>query len=124
MALPEHRAYAVLFPYCATGVGISAIFFFLSCERVLRSRRGLAGFCYFMGRISYSLYLFHLLIALWLKDVVGELPMQLQLAIYLGCCAAACSVFFRYFEKPILDMRPHYRTVEKPRSAKRLLPAA
>jgi peptidoglycan/LPS O-acetylase OafA/YrhL len=108
LAIPGHSDYAEFFPFCAAACGISAIVFFRALEPVLQHHSWIARFCYFAGRISYSMYLFHLLIAVGLHRVLGRLPLLLQLAIYLSCCVAASSLFFRYFERPILAARPRY----------------
>jgi peptidoglycan/LPS O-acetylase OafA/YrhL len=108
LGIAGHPDYAEFFPFCAAACGISAIVFFRALEPVFHYHPWIAGFCYFAGRISYSVYLFHLLIAVGLRSVLGGLPLLLQLAAYLCCCVAASTLFFRYFERPILAARPRY----------------
>jgi peptidoglycan/LPS O-acetylase OafA/YrhL len=102
-----------LFPFCAAAFGMSAIFLFYTLGDAIEMRPPLAGIASFMGRISYSVYLFHLLIAIAVHSAVGGASILLQLAAYLVCVVAFTTIFFRYFEKPILAARPRYREREE-----------
>ena len=59
--------------------------------------------------MSYSLYLFHLSVAMTIAPHLAGLPVAVQVAVYLGICIAVSAVFYRIFERPILAMRPGYR---------------
>jgi peptidoglycan/LPS O-acetylase OafA/YrhL len=108
LAIPRHLAYGQVFPFCAAACGISGIALFRVLDPILRKRQWTVALCYFAGRISYSVYLFHLVIAVGLASVFGGLPVLLQLPIYAACCIAASAMFYRYFERPILAVRPRY----------------
>jgi peptidoglycan/LPS O-acetylase OafA/YrhL len=104
-----------LFPFYAAGFGMAAVALFHALGPLFARSRTLARFCIFMGQISYSTYLFHLLIATILVPEVSALNLWLQIAIYVAVIAIVTAVFYRYFESPILSGRPHYsRAVELP----------
>jgi peptidoglycan/LPS O-acetylase OafA/YrhL len=102
-----------LFPFYAAAFGMSAIFLFYALGGAIEARLPLAAIASFMGRISYSVYLFHLLIAIAVHSVVGGTAILVQLAAYIPCVVAFSAVFFRYFEKPILAARPHYQGADE-----------
>jgi peptidoglycan/LPS O-acetylase OafA/YrhL len=58
-----------------------------------------------LGRVSYSVYLFHLLIIYFVfpNAVLSDLP------YYLLTLGVICTMTFYLFEKPLLDLRPQYR---------------
>jgi peptidoglycan/LPS O-acetylase OafA/YrhL len=96
-----------LFPFAAAAFGMSAILLAYAARGVFQGRR-LAEVCYFLGRVSYSLYLFHLCVAMTVAPQLAALPAAVQLTVYLGTCIALSAVFYRVFERPILAMRPDY----------------
>jgi peptidoglycan/LPS O-acetylase OafA/YrhL len=105
------RSSAVLaqaFPFAAAACGASAIMLFRSCEPLL-TRNPLSAISGFLGRISYSLYLFHLPIGIGVHQALVTQPLSLQTAIYILACATFCAIFYYAFEKPILAARPRYR---------------
>jgi peptidoglycan/LPS O-acetylase OafA/YrhL len=69
----------------------------------------IGGFCIYLGRISYSVYLFHIMLVLLLRPSLQQLPLLAQLAIYVAGCVIFCSIFYQYFEKPILAARPKFK---------------
>lgn len=104
-----------LFPFYAAGFGMAAVSFFHAIGPLFARSRALSRFCIFMGRISYSTYLFHLLVATILMPQVAVWGLGLQLALYVGVIVAGTFFFYLYFESPILSARPHYsRSVELP----------
>ena len=44
---------------------------------------------FYLGRISYSVYLFHIVIIMALKPLVGAWPLVLQLALYVAAILRA-----------------------------------
>jgi peptidoglycan/LPS O-acetylase OafA/YrhL len=117
LALGErpHRLAEELFPFYAAGFGMAAVALFHALGPLFARSPALARFCIFMGQISYSTYLFHLLVATILMPAVSTWGLGLQIAVYLAVIAVATAVFYRYFESPILSGRPHYsRDVELP----------
>ena len=67
------------------------------------------GASFYLGRISYSAYLFHIVIVMALKPMIGDWPLALQLALYVATIFAFSTLFWRGFERPILAARPDYR---------------
>jgi peptidoglycan/LPS O-acetylase OafA/YrhL/lysophospholipase L1-like esterase len=97
-----------LFPFAAAAFGASAIVAVLTLERFLTQSRYLARICLFMGRVSYSVYLFHIIVVLLLRPKIETLPIAVQIGIYIGVLVAFSSVFYVYFERPILAARPGF----------------
>jgi peptidoglycan/LPS O-acetylase OafA/YrhL len=102
-----------VFPYAAAAVGLSAVGLFRNLEFVFAERRILSELGVYLGRISYTIYLFHLILAMVLKPKLAALDMPWQLLIYVAGLVVFCLVFWRYFEKPILAARPRYGSVGK-----------
>ena len=63
---------------------------------------------FWLGRISYSAYLFHIVVVMAVKPRVADWPLVAQLALYLALVCALSTVFWRGFERPILARRPGY----------------
>jgi lysophospholipase L1-like esterase len=74
-----------------------------------QARPAVASLCYFGGKVSYTIYLFHLIVILLLRPHLSDLPMLAQIAIFAAVLVAFCAAFFYGFEAPILAMRPAYR---------------
>src|SRR5262249_7175830 len=66
------------------------------------------GASFYLGRVSYSVYLFHLIIIMALKPLIASVPLALQLVVYVLAILALSTVFFAGFERPILAARPYY----------------
>jgi peptidoglycan/LPS O-acetylase OafA/YrhL len=98
-----------LFPFAAAGFGISAILLAYSVRHPFQRSPALTACCAFLGRVSYSLYLFHLSVAMTIAPHLAGLSLAVQVAVYLGICIALSAAFYYIFERPILAMRPGYR---------------
>jgi peptidoglycan/LPS O-acetylase OafA/YrhL len=75
-------------------------------------RPGVRSIAAFLGRISYSLYLFHVL---WLA-LLGALPptrLGIDFIIYVMVSGLFCAAFYEYFEKPIMAARPRYPRADR-----------
>ncbi|RBP14367.1 peptidoglycan/LPS O-acetylase OafA/YrhL [Roseiarcus fermentans] len=97
-----------LFPYASALFGVAAVGFFREADGWFKGPR-LSAVCFYLGRISYSAYLFHIVIVMALKPLVGAWPILAQLALYVAAICAVSTVFWRGFERPILAARPDYR---------------
>jgi peptidoglycan/LPS O-acetylase OafA/YrhL len=97
-----------LFPFYAPVFGIATLFFFYSLAPLIESNRVASRFSGWLGRISYSAYLFHFVIARMLHAALAGTPMAWQLGLYVICICGFCSLFYLYFERPILSARPRY----------------
>jgi peptidoglycan/LPS O-acetylase OafA/YrhL len=95
------------FPYVSAAFGMILVGSFCQAEGLFRSRM-VRGASFYLGRVSYSVYLFHLVIIMALKPRLAAAPLALQLTIYVLAILAFSSVFFAGFERPILAARPYY----------------
>jgi peptidoglycan/LPS O-acetylase OafA/YrhL len=96
------------FPYAAAAVGLSAVALFRNAESLFAGRKVLSDFGDYLGRISYTVYLFHIILAIILKPKLASLDMTWQMLIYISCLVVVCSIFWHFFEKTILAARPKY----------------
>ena len=95
------------FPYSSALFGVAAVWFFREADPFFRGRvASTVGF--WLGRISYSAYLFHIVIVMAMKPMIADWPLLAQLALYLALISAFSTVFWRGFERPILAARPDY----------------
>ena len=108
------------FPYVSAAFGMVCVGVFRLAEEAFRGRfvRGLS---FYLGRVSYSVYLFHLIIVMTLKPRIAASPLALQLAIYVALILALSTIFFIGFERSILAARPYYTPAR--RAAAQPLPA-
>jgi peptidoglycan/LPS O-acetylase OafA/YrhL/lysophospholipase L1-like esterase len=95
------------FPYVSAAFGMIAVGAVWLSEGLFRNRF-VRGASFYLGRISYSVYLFHLIAIMALKPLLAIAPLALQLAIYVALILAFSTVFFAGFERPILAARPYY----------------
>jgi peptidoglycan/LPS O-acetylase OafA/YrhL/lysophospholipase L1-like esterase len=107
-ALEGVRIAQQIFPYTSALFGVAAIGFFREADGLFR-RPPIAAFSFYLGRISYSAYLFHIVIVMALKPLVGDLPLALQLSIYVSTICAFSTLFWRGLERPVHASRPNYR---------------
>jgi peptidoglycan/LPS O-acetylase OafA/YrhL len=98
-----------LFPLAACSVGASGILLAWLLRETVDRFRALRETAYFLGRISYSVYLFHMMILIVLHDLLSSASMLVGFAIYVLTLLLFCAVFFSSFEKPILSARPRFR---------------
>jgi peptidoglycan/LPS O-acetylase OafA/YrhL len=99
----------IVYPFVAALFGVAGVGTAYAV-RAYWPRSGVArAFGLHMGRMSYSVYLFHLLLILQLKPALNGLPVPLQMVAYIACLVVFSSVFYQYFERPILDARPAFR---------------
>lgn len=94
-------------PFISAAFGASAIFFFVALDHFSSGKNYAAASGYF-GKISYSVYLFHLVIIYTLSSHIEGMNWAVQLGIYLTACFAISTAFFFLFERPILASRPNY----------------
>jgi peptidoglycan/LPS O-acetylase OafA/YrhL/lysophospholipase L1-like esterase len=97
----------LLFPFVASAFGASAVVSFRKADDLITSHHW-RQFCIYAGHISYSVYLFHLPLAMLLKPAIGNLPLSLQLAFFCAGLIALATMVWFFFERPILAARPKY----------------
>jgi peptidoglycan/LPS O-acetylase OafA/YrhL len=110
IATGKDRLSEQLFPFYAAGFGMALVFLFYTMVPIIQSRAWLSTASLFVGRISYSVYLFHIIIAQALHPLIANVSLAMQLFLYLGIILLFSTLFFRYFERPILMARPDYPT--------------
>jgi peptidoglycan/LPS O-acetylase OafA/YrhL len=103
-------------------MGGSAVWLPYRAEFLFAGRKLLADFSTYIGGISYSVYLFHIILVMILKPKLQQIDLMLQVLIYLIGLVAWCSLFWIYFEKPILAARPRYRVKRDPATEPFLVP--
>ena len=62
----------------------------------------------FLGKISYSIYLFHLLLIYLISSLI-DLNLLLSIVLFVITQISLSTLLYYYFEKPILDSRPNYK---------------
>lgn len=112
IAFDRSRLSQQLFPFYVSAFGCSAIFMFYTLVPLVERLPVLARFSSWAGKISYSVYLFHIIIAQALHPQLSAMSVAMQLAIYACCVTLFCTAFYTYFERPILAARPHYRSMK------------
>jgi peptidoglycan/LPS O-acetylase OafA/YrhL/lysophospholipase L1-like esterase len=96
-----------LFPFVASAFGASAVFLFHKTDGLITSHLW-RQFGIYAGHISYSVYLFHLPLAMLLKPAIGHLPLSPQLVLFGAVLVALATMVWFFFERPILAARPKY----------------
>ena len=110
LAMTDHyKASEQLFPLAAAGFGASIILVFYGLRDHLGKSGLVFGGCVYLGRISYSVYLFHILMILLLRPHLEGNLLMVQLGTYVVSLMIFCSAFYYYFERPILAARPRYK---------------
>ena len=93
------------YPFASAAFGMAVVLFFVSINSFVG---WMSAVCEFLGRISYPMYLLHLVVLYFLArfGIASGLP---GLLIY-SFAVIACSALFHFgFEQPILACRPHYK---------------
>ena len=94
-----------LYPYASAAFGIAAVLFFLSINSLVC---WMSAACDFLGRISYPMYLIHLVV-LYVLARLGFATGLSGLLVY-SSIVVVCAALFNYgFEQPILARRPRYK---------------
>lgn len=96
----------LIYPLAASIFGATALVAALSVnDRVSKSAARIGAW---LARISYSLYLFHLIILASLAHTLAPLWIPLQFGIYITICLGFTSIFYSVVEAPILAARPSF----------------
>jgi peptidoglycan/LPS O-acetylase OafA/YrhL len=109
--LPKH-----LFFFAASGLGAGFIMLAHALESLVRKSRVAVRLSDYLGKISYSTYLFHLAVWVALNPFAGGLPLVMQFAIFLAGLLVVTTTFFYLVEEPILRHRPSLRPRPKERT--------
>lgn len=96
------------FPFYTAALGASAIMLALKADAAFRRHELLTRLGGFLGRISYSTYLFHLLVLSALSRAAA-FGWFVLLVVYLGATVAVAALMYTAVEAPILAARPRFR---------------
>ncbi|KGT79334.1 hypothetical protein MA20_13065 [Bradyrhizobium japonicum] len=106
-------ALEALFHLYASAFGAAAIVAALAFAPRLASRPFLVSASLFLGRISYSVYLFHLLVLAAL-DRLGAAESSAGLILYVALTIIVTALMAVGVEAPILEARPSYSAGQRP----------
>lgn len=104
----EHHIVEASFPTYAPLFGACAIVAALKLDAALSTLPGALRFALWIGRISYSTYLFHLLVLSALLPFTENLSIAATLLLFLALVAAVASLVYTGLEAPILAARPRF----------------
>jgi peptidoglycan/LPS O-acetylase OafA/YrhL len=97
--------FKIIFHYLIGLWGSLVVLFFYITDKKIK-KRSLIQINLFLGRISYSIYLFHLMIiyiiSLFNVSIIHTIVLFLLIQISIS------SLLYYYFEEPILKLRPSY----------------
>jgi peptidoglycan/LPS O-acetylase OafA/YrhL len=102
----------VSFHLYASAFGASAVLATLAFSYRFERNGSLRRLSLFLGRISYSVYLFHLLALSALSRLLGATPWPIALVVYLAVTCGVAALMAIAVEAPVLAARPRYRTPE------------
>lgn len=102
------------FPFAAALFGGAAIIGALRAETAIQHVPALAWLGRCLGRVSYSTYLFHVILIELIGAMLPRLGALTQLVLFLTVLFGFTTIFYLYFERPILAARPHYRSHRPP----------
>lgn len=98
-----------LHPFASAAFGMSTIAFFLSFNSVV-SGSAFNAISGYLGRISYPVYLFHLIVLYVITQVLQTSGIGAKYLIYVASVVMVSTLFNYGFEKPLLALRPRYRS--------------
>jgi peptidoglycan/LPS O-acetylase OafA/YrhL len=97
-----------LFPFAAALFGSAAILCALCAEAAIQRVPALGWLGRYLGRVSYSTYLFHVILIELIGAALPMIGAIAQLALFLTTLFGLTTLFYLYFERPILATRPRY----------------
>ena len=97
-----------LFPFAAAVFGGAAVVLAVRGEHAIQVYPGLAWCSAWLGRISYSTYLFHIILIELVGTLLASFGVATQAVLFIVALFAVTSVFYVWFERPILARRPRY----------------
>jgi peptidoglycan/LPS O-acetylase OafA/YrhL len=100
-----------VFPFVAAAIGALGITLAIKLRAAFEKSRTLTAIGLYLGRISYSVYLFHLLVLMTLFRRLSSLPWQAQLLAFIVATALIASLVYEAIEAPILRVRPKLKKI-------------
>lgn len=105
----QSKELEALFPFYAAVLGSACIMMALRANALFASHGWLAQLGFFLGRISYSVYLFHLVVFTAIGGKLSTVPLSFRFAITVGLTVLIAYLMRTAIEEPILAMRPKFR---------------
>jgi peptidoglycan/LPS O-acetylase OafA/YrhL len=100
------------FPFYTAALGGSAILLALKAEAAFRRYPFLVKLGDFLGRTSYSTYLFHLLVLSAVTSLALPVGWPILLAAFLALTLAVATLMYMAIEAPILAARPRFKNFQ------------
>ena len=97
------------FPFVAAIFGIMAIVFFRALNPAIERVALVRHVSLYLGKVSYTIYLFHLVVIYLVRDIGSVLSLPLRFLVYMVTLMTFVSLFYYFFERPILAARPRLR---------------
>jgi len=97
-----------IFPFAAALFGSALILFALRCETLLWRRPRVAQLGFWLGRISYSTYLFHIILIELIVAAFPRVGIMPEGLLFVAVLFTLTTAFYASFERPILARRPRY----------------
>jgi peptidoglycan/LPS O-acetylase OafA/YrhL len=97
-----------VFPFVAALFGSTAILCALRSESALARRPVTAQFALWLGRVSYSTYLFHIILIEMIVAALSGISIVTEALLFIAILFAFTTAFYTSFERPILARRPRY----------------
>jgi peptidoglycan/LPS O-acetylase OafA/YrhL len=97
-----------LFPFLAAVFGMLTISLFAALDPLLSRTAFFRGLSAHLGRISYSIYLFHLVLLLALQALPVRLALGEEFLIFMTLLVVFTTGFYFFVEQPILAARPRF----------------
>ncbi|HEY6466700.1 MAG TPA: acyltransferase [Candidatus Acidoferrales bacterium] len=104
----------IAYPFVAAAFSCSCLLFAIRVNSAIAGSRALRAVSVIGGRISYSVYLFHIIFLTVIGSYFSGYTLLAQFCLYIGATGVFTLVFFRLFEKPILLARPRFDAKEQP----------
>ena len=104
-ALNNILFFKIIFHFVVAIWGSLMVIIFYVLDKKLRNNN-LINLNLFLGKISYSIYLFHLMTIYMISPL--NFSLEIKILLFLTLQIIISSILYFYFEKPILKLRPNY----------------
>ncbi len=107
-AIENINFYQIIFHYIVAIWGSLLVTLFYLFDKKIENKYYI-NFNLFLGKISYSIYLFHLLIIYIISPL--NLSNMVSIILFLTVQVIISTLLYYYFEKPIMNNRPKYENL-------------
>ncbi len=104
-ALNNILFFKIIFHFVVAIWGSLMVIIFYVLDKKIRNNN-LINLNLFLGKISYSIYLFHLMTIYTISPF--NFSLEIKIVVFLVLQTIISSLLYFYFEKPILKLRPNY----------------